>query len=77
LKLKKSVASTLKNKVILAESNNTDVEEELGSKRYKHLRIPEDLYNELLHIGGMGDSFGSVIERLVKYWKVNHKENDK
>lgn len=45
-------------------------------KKYKHVRIPEDVYDELLKLGGMGDSFGDLIERLAKFWKENHHHNN-
>jgi hypothetical protein len=59
--------SHFKNKIILPESVELPT-----AKKYKHVRIPEDLYNELLELGGMGDSFGDLIERLAKFWKENH-----
>lgn len=66
--IKKEPTSHFKNKTILPESAELPT-----AKKYKHVRITEDLYNELLELGRMGDSFGDLIERLAKFWKENHR----
>jgi predicted CopG family antitoxin len=44
-----------------------------GNKRYKQILIDNDNYNSLKKLGQTGDSFNSVIGKLIK----NFKEGDK
>ena len=42
--------------------------------KYKMVRMNEKLHKELSQMGSVGESFSDLIEKMMDFYKVHHKE---
>ena len=45
-------------------------------REYRQVRMPKEVYDELIKMGTAGNSIGDVVSRLIKFPKEHHGGSD-
>jgi hypothetical protein len=45
-------------------------------REYRQVRMPKEVYDELIKMGTAGNSIGDVVARLIKFHKEHHGGSD-
>jgi hypothetical protein len=45
-------------------------------EEYRQVRMPKEVYDELIKMGTAGNSIGDVVARLIKFYKEHHHNVD-
>jgi hypothetical protein len=45
-------------------------------REYRQVRMPKEVYDELIKMGTAGNSIGDVVARLIKFHKEHHGSSD-
>jgi predicted CopG family antitoxin len=45
-------------------------------REYKQVRMPKEVYDELVKMGTAGNSIGDVVARLIEFWKEEHYKRE-
>ena len=45
-------------------------------REYRQVRMPKEVYDELIKMGTAGNSIGDVVARLIKFYKEHHGSSD-
>jgi predicted CopG family antitoxin len=51
-------------------------EEKKPIREYKQVRMPKEVYDELVKMGTAGNSIGDVVARLIEFWKEEHYKRE-
>jgi predicted CopG family antitoxin len=58
---------------MLAQTEYVIKEKKKPLREYKQVRMPKEVYDELVKMGTAGNSIGDVVAALIKFWKEYHK----
>jgi hypothetical protein len=45
-------------------------------REYRQVRMPKEVYDELIKMGTAGNSIGDVVARLIEFYKEHHHSGD-
>jgi hypothetical protein len=45
-------------------------------REYRQVRMPKEVYDELIKMGTAGNSISDVVARLIKFYKEHHGSSD-
>lgn len=60
----------------LEESKRRRRKSQRKHREYRQVRMPKEVYDELIKMGTAGNSIGDVVARLIKFYKEHHGSSD-
>jgi hypothetical protein len=60
----------------LEESKSRRRKSQRKQREYRQVRMPKEVYDELIKMGTAGNSISDVVARLIKFYKEHHGSSD-